>query len=75
MLALGSTICYLMQIHDGVFNVFFRGGRLFQLWIVDMYTKIESMQLDWYSHPAHQKVIQADLIRLVRIVYYTCLMH
>jgi hypothetical protein len=30
--------CYLMQI-DGVFNVFFRGGNLFQQWVVDMYIK------------------------------------
>jgi hypothetical protein len=49
--------CYLMQIRDGVFNVFFRGGLLFQQWVVDMYIKIESMRLDWYSNPDNQKVI------------------
>jgi len=26
-----------------------------------MYVKIESMRLDWYSHPDHQKISRADL--------------
>jgi hypothetical protein len=64
-----------MQIRDGVFNVFFRGGRLFQQWVVDMYIKIESMQLDWYSNPNNQKIIRVDLYQVsvnckVHVVYY-----
>ena len=55
---------YIMQICNGIFNIFFHGGRLFQQWIVDMYVKIESMRLDWYSHPDHQKIIRADLYQV-----------
>jgi hypothetical protein len=67
--------CYLMQIRDGVFNVFFCGGRLFQQCVVDMYIKIESMRLDWYSNLANQKIIRADLYQVsvnckVHIVYF-----
>jgi hypothetical protein len=67
--------CYLMQIRDGVFNVFFRGGCLFRQWVVDMYIKIESMRLDWYSNPNNQKIIRADLYQVsvnckVHVVYY-----
>ena len=47
---------YLIQIRDGVFVIFFYGGRLFQQWLVDVYVKIESMRLDWYSNPEHQKM-------------------
>jgi hypothetical protein len=43
------------------FNIMFYGGRLFQEWLIDMYVKIESMRLDWYSLPKHQKIIQAEL--------------
>jgi len=39
----------------------FHGGRLFQQWAVDMYVKVESMRLDWYSKSAHQDLIRADL--------------
>lgn len=53
--------CYMMQVREGVFVIFFYGGRLFQQWIVDIYIKIESMRLDWYSNPEHQKIIRADL--------------
>ena len=56
--------CYIMQIHNNVFNIFFHGGRLFQQWIVDMYVKIESMRLDWYSNPEHHKIIRADLYQV-----------
>jgi hypothetical protein len=35
------------------FNIMFYGGRLFQQWLVDMYVKVESMRLDWYSLPKH----------------------
>jgi hypothetical protein len=64
-----------MEIRDGVFNVFFRGGRLFQQWVFDMYIKIESMRLDWYSNPDNEKIIRADLYQVsvnckVQVVYY-----
>ncbi|TVU34473.1 hypothetical protein EJB05_16308 [Eragrostis curvula] len=52
---------YKLQIRRGEFNVLFYGGRLFQQWLVDMYIKVESMRLNWYSLPAHQKIIRADL--------------
>ena len=42
---------YLMQVREGLFNIIRFGGRLFQQWVVDMYVKIESMRLDWYSNP------------------------
>jgi hypothetical protein len=42
----------------------FHGGRLFQQWAVDMYVKVESMRLDWYSKPAHQDLIRADLYQV-----------
>jgi hypothetical protein len=45
------------------FNIMFYGGRLFQPWLVDMYVKVESMRLDWYSLLKHQKIIQAELYR------------
>ena len=48
MPALGK-ICFRLQIRDREFNVMFHGGRLFQQWAVDMYVKVESMRLDWYS--------------------------
>uniref|UniRef100_K3ZF28 Helitron helicase-like domain-containing protein n=1 Tax=Setaria italica TaxID=4555 RepID=K3ZF28_SETIT len=43
--------CYKLQIREGQFN---------QL-LVDWYVKVESMRLDWYSKPAHQALIRADL--------------
>ena len=42
----------------------FHGESLFQQWAVDMYVKVESMRLDWYSKPAHQDLIRADLYRV-----------
>jgi hypothetical protein len=30
---------------------------------MDMYVKVESMKLDWYSLPKHQKISQAELYR------------
>lgn len=56
--------CYKLQIRDGEFNVLFHGGRLFQQFIVDIYIKIETMRLDWYSNPAHQKIVRADLYQV-----------
>ena len=47
-----------------VLLLFFNGGRLFQQWLVDVYVKIESMRLDWYSNPEHQKIIRADLYQV-----------
>jgi hypothetical protein len=43
------------------FNIVFYRGRLFQQWLVNMYVKVESMRLDWYSLPKHQKIIRAEL--------------
>jgi hypothetical protein len=44
--------CFKLQIREGQFNDFFHAGRLFQQFTVDMYVKVESMHLDWYSKPA-----------------------
>jgi len=56
--------CFLMQVRKGLFNILLFGGRLFQQWAVDMYIKIESMRLDWYSNPANQKLIRAELYQV-----------
>nr|XP_051229452.1 uncharacterized protein LOC127347285 [Lolium perenne] len=53
--------CFKLQIRKGLFNIILFGGRLFQQWAVDMYIKIETMRLDWYSKPSNQKTIRADL--------------
>jgi hypothetical protein len=45
------------------FNIMFFGGRLFQQWLMDMYVKLESMRVDWYSLPKHQKIIRVELYR------------
>ena len=45
--------CFKLQIREGQLNVFFRAGRLFQQFAVDMYVKVESMRLDWYVKPAN----------------------
>jgi hypothetical protein len=45
------------------FNIKFYGGSLFQQWLMDMYVKVESMTLDWYSLPKHQKIIWVELYR------------
>ena len=64
MSARESITAILCRSRNGVFNIFFHGGRLFQQWIVDMYVKIESMRLYWYSNPEHQKIIRADLYQV-----------
>ena len=73
--------CFLMQVRGGLFNNMLFGGRLFQQWAVDMYIKIESMRLDWYSNPANQKLIRAELYQVrqmfplqnyIPILYYIC---
>ncbi|XP_062179629.1 uncharacterized protein LOC133884291 [Phragmites australis] len=53
--------CYKLQIRDGIFNILLYGRRLLQQWVVDIYIKIESMRLDWYSKPENQVLIRADL--------------
>jgi hypothetical protein len=45
------------------FNIIFYGERLFQQWLVNMYVKVESMRLDWYSLLKHQKIIRSELYR------------
>jgi hypothetical protein len=62
--------CFLMQVREGLFNILLFGGRLFQQWVVDMYIKIESMRLDWYSNPDNQKLIQAELYQVSYAVFY-----
>ena len=59
--------CFMMQVRKGLFNILLFGGRLFQQWAVDMYIKIESMRLDWYSNPENQKLIRAELYQVSRI--------
>jgi len=56
--------CFKLQVRRGLFNILLFGGRLFQQWPVDMYIKIESMRLDWYSNPKHQKLIRAELYQV-----------
>ena len=56
--------CYNLQIRPGEFNITLHGGRLFQQYVVDMYVKVESMRLDWYSKPENQKIIRADLYKV-----------
>ncbi|XP_062208911.1 uncharacterized protein LOC133910581 [Phragmites australis] len=53
--------CFKLQIRLGEFNILLHGRRLFQQWVVDIYIKIESMRLDWYSKPENQALIRADL--------------
>jgi hypothetical protein len=55
--------CYKLHIRPNEFNIMFYGGRLFQQWLVVMFVKVESMRLDWYSFPKHQKIIRAELYR------------
>jgi len=63
-----------MQVRQGLFNILLFGGRLFQQWAVDMYIKIESMRLDWYSNPENQKLIWAELYQVTtQIILFICL--
>ena len=57
--------CFKLQVRRKLFNIILFGHRLFQQWAVDMYIKIETMRLDWYSKPENQKVIRADLYQVV----------
>jgi hypothetical protein len=56
--------CFKLQVRRGIFNIILFGGRLFQQWVVDMYIKIESMRVDWYSNPDNQKLIRAELYQV-----------
>jgi hypothetical protein len=56
--------CFKLQVRKALFNILLFGGRLFQQWAVDMYIKIETMRLDWYSKPSNQKTIRADLYQV-----------
>ena len=60
--------CFKLQIRRGIFNILLFGGRLFQQWAVNMYIKIESMRLDWYSNPDNQKLIRAELYQVTNHV-------
>ena len=65
-----------MQVRRGLFNILLFGGRLFQQWAVDMYIKIESMRLDWYSNPENQKLIRAELYQVTtQIILFICFMN
>ena len=59
-----------MQVRERIFNILLFGGRLFQQWVVDMYVKIESMRLDWYSNPDNQKLIRAELYQVSYAIFY-----
>jgi hypothetical protein len=50
--------CYKLQIRPDEMNILLYAGRLFQQFLMDMYVKVESMRLDWYSLPKHQKKIR-----------------
>ena len=56
--------CFKLQVRKKLFNIILFGGRLFQQWAVDMYIKIETMRLDWYSKPANQKILRAELYQV-----------
>ena len=61
--------CFKLQVRKKLFNIILFGSRLFQQWAVDMYIKIETMRLDWYSKPENQKVIQADMYQVTCLCY------
>jgi hypothetical protein len=62
--------CFKLQVRKKLFNIILFGGRLFQQWAVDMYIKIETMRLDWYSKPANQKIIRADLYQVTCLSFF-----
>jgi hypothetical protein len=67
--------CFKLQVRRGLFNIILFGGRLFQQWAVDMYIKIESMRLDWYSNPDNQKLIRAELYQVTtHIILSICVL-
>uniref|UniRef100_A0A453JSE9 Helitron helicase-like domain-containing protein n=1 Tax=Aegilops tauschii subsp. strangulata TaxID=200361 RepID=A0A453JSE9_AEGTS len=61
--------CFKLQIRKGIFNILLFGGRLLQQWLVDMYIKMETMRLDFYSKPQNQKLIRVELYQVhVRLI-------
>ncbi|KAK1612316.1 hypothetical protein QYE76_035989 [Lolium multiflorum] len=53
--------CFKLQVRKGLFNIILFGARGFQQWAVDMYIKMETMRLDFFSKPKNQKRIRAEL--------------
>jgi hypothetical protein len=56
--------CFKLQVRKGLFNIILFGARGFQQWAVDMYIKMETMRLDFFSDPKNQKRIRADLYQV-----------
>ena len=56
--------CFKLQCRKHLFNIILFGARGFQQWAVDMYIKMETMRLDFYSKPKNQKLIRADLYQV-----------
>ena len=56
--------CFKLQVRKGLFNIILFGARGFQQWAVDMYIKMETMRLDFFSNPKNQKRIRADLYQV-----------
>jgi hypothetical protein len=56
--------CFKIQVRKKLFNIILFGARAFQQWAVDMYIKMETMRLDFYSKPKNQKLIRADLYQV-----------
>jgi len=55
---------FKIQVRKKLFNIILFGAREFQQWAVDMYIKMETMRLDFYSKPKNQKLIRADLYQV-----------
>jgi len=65
--------CFKLQVRRGLFNIVLFGGRLFRQLVVDMYIKIESIRLDWYSNHENQKLIRAELYEVTtHIILFIC---
>jgi hypothetical protein len=56
--------CFKLQVRKGLFNIILFGARQFQQWAVDMYIKMETMRLDFFSKPKNQKRIRAELYQV-----------
>jgi hypothetical protein len=57
--------CFKIQVRKKLFNIILFGARVFQQWAIDMYIKMETMRLDFYSKPKNQKLIRADLYQVL----------
>jgi hypothetical protein len=67
--------CFKLQVRQGLFNIILFGGCIFQQWAVDMYIKIGSMRLDWFSNPDNQKLIRAELYQVTtHIILSICVL-